>query len=453
MEVNQSKSNAVPTHEARGDRVADAVIVSAYGRGNWLASELAGRGWKVTLADVTESLGPWQPEDAEGPFGFFDTADIVASQKTRLFSEGETVNSSSGMTFWFRNGPVEGRSELTSYQLQNKEISKAVEQYLRKQGGDDASKKEAAKDLRALSRASFQESWFAHLCHQLASPVIEENHAALSVGEAIPFFAPFSIRKATTAGWQKGLQACQVAGVRVRAKSAVKDIRLAGRSVDAIEINDDRAGVEKGRTFVWMLSSLETQKCSKLVAGPLFSSGAVEPDWYWARFSVAFGGNLADDEIPQHVVLVEDPFLPWTHANVLVLRKRAEARRYDVWSRLPIRVRFDADYLKGVGTEIASVLSRRLPQMDPTIVALPIETKYSSDLLGGPRIPVFEAASLAKLNPLKAANLFFSGPEQWSSLDWQGQFRQQQQVLAQLEKLRAAWLAAEARQAQKNAHP
>ena len=62
----------------------DVVIVSAYGRGHWLAEELVKQKWTVSLFDVTGALGDWEPEDWEGPWGFFDTSDLLPTQRARL---------------------------------------------------------------------------------------------------------------------------------------------------------------------------------------------------------------------------------------------------------------------------------------------------------------------------------------------------------------------------------
>ena len=55
----------------------DVVIASAYGRGHWLASHLSEQGWRVSLLDFTKALGPYTPEDYEGPFGLLET-DLVS---------------------------------------------------------------------------------------------------------------------------------------------------------------------------------------------------------------------------------------------------------------------------------------------------------------------------------------------------------------------------------------
>ena len=53
------------------DNNSSVVLVSAFGRGHWLAANLVAEGIPVDLIDVTERMGVWPVEDTEGPFGFF----------------------------------------------------------------------------------------------------------------------------------------------------------------------------------------------------------------------------------------------------------------------------------------------------------------------------------------------------------------------------------------------
>jgi hypothetical protein len=429
---------------------SDAVIVSAFGRGNWMAKELAEKGWQVTLVDVTKKLGPMDPEDAEGPFGLFEASDLMPTQKSRLDDEGEIQSVRQGFTLWLEDGPLEFRSELSAFQLQKKGISSLVQSYVRRQG---LSSKESEKERRLLHGQSFRETWLAQFLHQLASPVMAENHLALTQGAALPVFAPFSVRHATSIGWQKGLKAAQSAGVKVRPQSSVLDLRVTGRHVDAIEIEDGRSGVESGKVFIWMLSSAETQRLPKTLSQKLYPKGHIEPDWYWTRFQFELGGALHADQLPLHAVIVQDVHLPWTHANVLVLRSRpSDAKRVDVWARLPNSARYSLAYLEKIKDEILEILRRRLPNSEPSIKLLPPEvrdTLTSSESRWAAPMPVFEKKNLGHLELLKAANLYHCGPEQWASLDWLGQYRPQNAILSRLEKLKAQWDAAASREAAK----
>ena len=50
------KTPAYSDTAAAGQGPASATVVSVYGRGNWIASELAARGWAVSLIDASADL-------------------------------------------------------------------------------------------------------------------------------------------------------------------------------------------------------------------------------------------------------------------------------------------------------------------------------------------------------------------------------------------------------------
>ncbi len=419
---------------------ADVVIVSAFGRGNWIAMELAGRGWKTTLVDVSETLGTYAPEDIEGPFGFLEASDLTPSQKSRLEDEGELVFVPAGMTIWLKEGPIECRGDLNRLQLEKRGVSVAVDHYLRRLGPSD---RDSERERRALAKKSFRETWFAHFAHQIASPVVRENHEAIGLGAHWPIFAPFSIRQVTAAGLQKGLKNCQSQGVNVKAKAKVREITFNAGSVESIDIQSEGAGVLRTRSLVWMLSSLEARNCPPSVTTELFPRGAIEAEWYWARLQFQLEGDLLEDQLPVHAIVVEDPYLPWSHTNAFVFRKRREPKAIDVWLKLPAHFQSQAGRLAALTKEVQAILERRLPGCKATLQTSTDPSMVSRVL----RNPIFNEETLEHLYLRRASNLFYCGPEQWEFSDWLGQYRPQNQLLDRLVKMKAQWDASDAKAA------
>jgi hypothetical protein len=434
------------------EELADVVIVSIFGRGNWLASELATRGWRVTLVDVSSRMGAWEPEDYEGPFGLLEDANLLATQKARLMDDGDTVVAPNGFTFWLPDGPFEGKSELTTFQLEQRSIPKVVENYLRKA----TSSRTEAESLRPAVRAlPFSANWLAQFAHQFASTVHVENYRCLEVGRPAPLFSPLLMRHATRVGHQRGLKNTLSSGASVRANAGVRDIRLVGNTVDAVEVEDDRAGIERGRAFVWMLSGEESLRFPTSVHATLFPNGAMGPDWYWTRFQVRLGGKASAAMIPPWFVTTRDRLLPWTHANLMIVRTRKPVSdiddEVDVWMRIPLWARFDFKYLQTIRDEMEAVLAERIPQSAPVTTVMPLEAQVSREKLGPPRHPVYNQNSFARTQPLRAKNLFFDSPDLWRSLDWSGQFENQRLILAGLEKLKQKQDEASEREARRAA--
>ena len=439
-EPGQLIRNESPVVRAPAD--APVAIVSAFGRGNWLALELARQGFRVTLIDVTESLGEIAPEDAEGPFGLFEASDVPESLKTRLASEGELLEVAGGFALWLSDGPVELRSAFVPARLKALGLSDASVQYVSNSRAPD---KEAERALREIARAPFKSTWLAHFAHQLFSLRHEESHRALELGHVAPIGARFSIRQATREGWSKGLDALRAAGVTVRQNASVRDLRLNGRDVDAIEVDDDHSGIERARAFVWLVSTNESKRLEKKLFETLFPGGAVEPEWYWQRHRLKLGGERPAEELPRFVAVVDDVFLPWTNGNVLILRKRKEPRSFDVWQKVPVAVLGDAPRLAQLAADAQARLARRMPQFEPVIEAA----------LPAPGLPtlhgIYADEALGDLDILRSGNFFFCGPEHYEMLDWLGAYRAQNVVLAKLVKLKSQWDAAAAKLAAKEA--
>lgn len=409
-------------------KIPDLVIISAFGRGNWLAMETAANGWRTTLIDVTSNFPSVAPEDAEGPFGLSETPGSLPSQLERVREEGELLESPAGAVLWMKDGPIEFRSQIAEFVLDKKGVSTDVDQYLR-------NPETKAGERRSLARRPFRETWLAHFAHAIATNVHLESYEALKTGSPWPLFSPFSIRQVSAAGLARGLELCQERGVRVRANAKIEDVRYTGRTMDVVEVRDEKTGVEKGRAFVWMLSSEETYRAQQAVSGnaakTLYPKGAVEYSWRWMRQRFKIEG-LAADQIPVHAILLDDPFLPWTHANVLIMRRTRDIGIVDVWSRWPSS--------SNPTREVQEKIEKRLP--GTTLVEIGAASV-------GPLVATPEA--LAGLETQRSSNVYFCSPEQATFHDWNGQYQEQTKLLDKLMKLKAQWDAADAKAAAREA--
>ena len=112
----------------------DIVIVSAFGRGHWVAAELVGHGVSVSIVDVSDQLGHWSPEDIEGPFGYFHAANFTLSQKARLDEEDYAELVDDGFVLWLKSGPIDMRGPHSTYLLKKAGIPNEQIDYI---GGYD----------------------------------------------------------------------------------------------------------------------------------------------------------------------------------------------------------------------------------------------------------------------------------------------------------------------------
>jgi hypothetical protein len=148
----------------------NVVIVSAFGRGNWMAAEIKSTlKVDVHLIDVTDSLGRWAPEDWEGPFGLFQTEQLTQSQQVRLDEEDYADATQDGFCIWLKSGPIDMRGSHSSYLLDNREVSQNVQEYIRL--FETMPKKRKLELLKELQNAPLHKTWLAQLAHSVASSV------------------------------------------------------------------------------------------------------------------------------------------------------------------------------------------------------------------------------------------------------------------------------------------
>ena len=424
----------------------DVAIVSVYGRGDWLACELAKLGWLVALIDATSALAEARGVenssaalseariDAEGPFGFFETPLVSESQRASFVGDESAGDPSPrakmaplGACVWPPGGPIECRSEMTAYQLAAREQSAETRAYLRWSEDSADAARLTAQLRRKMARQSFAQTWLAAFAHQLTSVYSEEASEALSVAEGPPcaLLAPFWTRNAGGADGERSLAECERLGAHVFRVKNGAGLRLGDTPIETLDGASAHA-------FVWALTSAETASISPNAVERLFPSGPVEPNWRWmrCRFSAALTPSFV--ALPPWTAIVVDPFLPWSIDNLFVLRKRDDQGakgQFDVWLKLPSdRAARNSVYLAEVAESVRGAIAARLPGTDVKIERLPHEAQAGPARSAAQ--PVFERERLRTLKRCKDQRLHFDGPETWQSLDANGAFARQLEILA-----------------------
>jgi len=414
----------------------DLVIVSAFGRGHWLAGEFASRGWRVSLLDVTSSLGSFDERDVEGPFGLLEASDLHPSQRARLVDEGEFAQVAGGFTLWLPEGPLEFRSELTPYLLRARNIPNEVESYLRQPTFDS---KEALGERRGIRKLHYSHSWLAQFAHSFASAAHFENYVALGSDAVASLFTPYGLRQLTAAGVAKGYQVLQSSGVSVRQGVSLRSVTFDGKSATSVEVADARGEslIENGRAFVWCLSYEETKTISDSILRALFPAEWPDAPWAWQRLTYSVSDPAFLSMVPLSSVVIQDVDLAWTRANMIVLRRREGEARLDAWVKIPTWMKREKPAYDQVQSEVRMNLEKKFPIVrleevdhDMTPLLWPI---WSGD--------EFKAVQ-GSVAPRRSPNFFFDSPGVWMSLDWMGRFRHENTIASRLEKLKSQWDAA-----------
>ncbi len=413
----------------------DVVIASAYGRGHWLASHLSELGWKVSLFDFTGALGPFTPEDYEGPFGLLETDLVSGSQKSHWSTEfgADTVEQvQNGYTIWLKDGPLEGSSQLSTFHTQERALSLAVRNYLHMVG--DLSDIRLKNERSQLAKLPFENSWLVRFMHQFHSNEFRDHVSSLENDFATPFFSRYFVRSLDQGSHKKSLQQLRALNVEV-----VEDPEIISAKINGDEqvVLSAKHGEIETRSLVWCLTSFETDKVAKEFSKSYYGNVKPKSDWQWRKFIVSF--KEQPQEVPQSFVLLGDPHLPWTHSNAVNVRTTNEY--WICWMRLPSH-QTGSGYFDEQASELLSVVNQRLPWAEAT-------ARYSGD--SAPAWQVYDYSQIKNLREKISKNVFVSGPEHWKGVDPLSKFLAYRGVLSKLEEIRRVWDARQAKRELKEA--
>lgn len=386
------------------------ILVSAFGRGHWLAAALAKEGIKTTLIDVSAHLGVWPAEDVEGPFGFFRTENTNEMQQERLYVEDPFVEASNGFTIWFKNGPWEMKGPLTKFKIGQSKLSPHVKEFFI----GDVSSKHTKALYRNLGSLDFESSWLLHFAHQWAGTTYAANSQSAEVGSPLPLFSSFFVRQATRQGLEKSLNWLKQQNVEVLRPQQVVDVSFSGKKmITGLELSGDPQGLFPLEQAVWLLTSEETYFLNERLGKYFFPEGALEPEWCWVRYRLSLESSFEVDNLPSHTVLIEDLGSPWTHENMIVLQRTSVSDQFDVWLRIPNVQRFNKEYLTMRSEKVRLLLLQRLPLANPLVLSFPQEYYYTYAQLGAARFPVFANKQQQRRGRSSFVNFYLDSPEVW----------------------------------------
>ncbi len=391
--------------QLNGEKGADLMVVSAFGRGHWLAQEASAKGLKVTLVDSSSLLGRWESEDWQGPFGIFSEAELKPSQRSQLSHEGPVIPVKEGLVVWPRSGPLDTRGWVAGVQTQNIEPLRQLQEHLQAWTGASESTKEKLR--KRACDMSFSQSWLIHLAHQWAAKVHCPQHQGALCADPLPVFSEHGLRRSSRNGLKRSLKECEKRGVKVLADCQPWDIAIERGLWRGLEVRGEWSGALTAESIVWTLTSEETSRFSRGLAQILFPSGPLEPMWVWVRYSLRWELGEYSKILPNHLILFEDERLPWAHENFLSVVRGAQTSAVDVWVKIPAHVRFQRHFLEAMGESILALLRKKIPFSQPALVAHPKEHTYEHELLGPSLYPVFDSPALVRLKKLRLPNLFY----------------------------------------------
>lgn len=405
--------------------MSDVFIVSIQGRGHGLAAELRRRGLQVSLIDLTSQMGVWPAEDHEGPFGFFKTDSFSSTFLERLNKEDPYQLVERGWTFWTQAGPLEMRGPATQY-------------LLKKWGWKEDWTASLSNDKPSMNffdrKRGLGPLWPLAMAHVLANTYDLKSVDAAESRQKMPLTADFMMRFSTRNGHEKSLKWLKELDIQVWTKAEILDLADQGFSQwSGFEFKGELSGLHKARSFVWCLTSEETQFYSEKLKNKIYKNHKQDPMWCWVRYRARLTQVPEVQVLPLHFVMIGDVDSPWTHDNVIICQRTAALDQFDFWLKIPSLQRFNKEYLTHLWNKIESRWHQRIPRSQPSLVSHPQEFYYTYEELGPSPFPLFEKKKWLQHEKWKPAkNVQLHSPEQWNSYSWESIFAQQQQVGQQI---------------------
>lgn len=425
------------------DMSFDAVVVSVFGRGHWIASELAREKMKVLLIDLSSKMGPWPAEDGEGPFGVFRLERYSESFTERWINDDPVATVDNGWTLWLDRGPFEFKGPLTRHHFQTQGWPEKWSELFQK--GESL----GAEKVRAGETWDFSKRWLPALAAQAGATRSRLSAKALEGGRPLPIMANFSVRWSTRQGLRKNLDWLVSKGVRTTQQSEILDLAFRSRrELSGLELSGELSGLLRFQRLVWTLGADETAFLSRTLFEKLYPGGRAEADWCWLRFRLQMKESPELSVLPLHAVLIRDIDSPWTHQNLIVLQRTPAARQFDAWMKLPSGQRYHKSYLEEHGRRLLVELGRKLPGGEPEILDLPQEARYTSTDLAGPRFPVWGEGQDPVKGRARFVNVDFESAENRENHSLDCEFDHQKRLIEKLLLWRKNQLAQKKKEAE-----
>lgn len=366
---------------------APVVIVSAFGRGLWLAESLLNRSIPVVWVDLTFKLGALDLKDSTGPFPLFETEALTDEQKA-VWSKDAEVDSvrmgfeeDLGLIFLTKKGPLELKSEFFSQRMQGLGLSALNASYF--DSGNLAQQKSKIKT--ELEQMILSENWISQWAHRFVS--LQDISPALGLKEGQPLPIAHKLKLRNVKSIQQRLSAFkqekkQSGLLTVWSDVEVEDIAFKDRKTPSgILIRKETSELVLGSNLVWALGSSETKFISERLSQRIFGGGSKEFNKIWMRWQI----DIRHLDLPNYFVVLDDPELPWEHSNFLIFIKDKSSshdQSFSCWMLLPAAQRFNRGYLEKETDELLNFLKARFTAGEVVVRQQPLEATATSREMG-----------------------------------------------------------------------
>lgn len=360
-------------------------IVTAMGRGEWLAHACHQQGLDVFVVDLSH-LFPWSQEAWEGPFPWVQTDALRGEYWPWLERHFNLEESKTGWTLLTEKGPLEMKSAPCEHRLQQLGVNTSVL---------------TNNDLG--HQLDFAETWPLRsfqlgLGADEIPPAQKNIHpVAGSLQDALYFIRsrPESFSRLDP-------------NISVYKGYDVEDIAVLQKNkIQGLLIKKERSELLALDRLVWCLSSAETQFLSASLSEKLFGGEVRESSYFWASYQAVLTGT---EHLPSFFVWMEDPELPWAHTNFMVF-KRQKSSQFQIWMKIPTHQRFFTTALQEEEAKWTQALQKRMNVKEILITQRPLETEGTYKSLGPPVFATYKEGILNRSLEVSGGAIHFVSPE------------------------------------------
>lgn len=369
-------------------------IVSAWGRGAWLAHQLQQSGFHVTILDVSSLLPSVSSLQREGPFGVFLPSHLSDLQKQYLLSDN-FYSIEQGFSVYTSAGAVEFQGPLYSFLRKKRKDFCLLEALLTEMSELSGFSKTERKEMTSLSGVShlsenIKSLWdkkqkkqiieeiessesLVRLALELGSSYFETarikkisktllpllstkaGKSSSSLGHLFsesskacslsPLFSDYFLREASQRYFAEVKNSLQTEGVQwldISQQDADGDLKELEFTKKCVRF---RLKGEKQEVpfLIWALSGPETVRCFSDKMPVLFPKWK-EPLKIWRPFSLSWDRGGFENVMPSLLVV-----LPSAHQEnnngIISLKKHKSVSHIDMWILCPYSQRFDEQAL------------------------------------------------------------------------------------------------------------
>ena len=308
-------------------------IVTAFGRGESLALALQNEGFSVGVYDLTEAF-PFEYRRGAGPFPFVKQPPLQTH--TEIFDQTQPLNR--GLVLWLKDGPIEFSGPMARFYVEHHEAFRNAVQ-------------------RTVGE-NFDTDWIRRFLRQWTSPYHMEPWMT-DRGPSFPVDRPLGLipraRERDAISFER-LQGRPIDYIRC---TQLKDVQIQSSRLIEVEVGTGSVTAVTGDQWIWCLSSLETLSLSEQVAEALFNRDIRRPEWLWISMHGDVERGPWVDGFPRYSVVINDVYLPWTHANAVML-EWIDKDKFEIWMKVPAETTRDPNQRLGWAQEVERLLTSKL---------------------------------------------------------------------------------------------